>query len=41
MSVQLFHRITLASNNAFENGRADKQLALGKSPWRRAAQRGR
>jgi hypothetical protein len=25
-------------NYAFENGRADKQRAFGKRPWRRAAQ---
>jgi hypothetical protein len=28
-------------NNAFENGRADKQRAFGERPWRRAAQRKR
>ena len=31
----------LSSNYALENGRADKQRAFGKRPWRRASQRKR
>jgi len=31
----------VASNGAFESGRADKQRGFGLRPWRRAAQRER
>ena len=31
----------MVANPAFKNGRADRQRAFGKRPWRRAAQRDR
>ena len=41
MSTYSLQRICKQSNYALENGRADKQRAVDKRQWRRAAQRER
>jgi hypothetical protein len=41
MPVQTPYASRFRANPAFENGRAEMQRAIGKRPWRRAAQRER